>query len=187
MFDWVLILDTNFFFLINKSMANSVFDVVMPFITNDKNFRIPILLVWIGLIIFGGKRGRIAAALIIPLIILTDYVSSSVIKPLVERIRPCNALEGVRLLVSCSKAFSFTSSHATNIFGAAFFFSRLYPKTNLFVFIFAGMVGYSRSYVGVHYPFDVICGGLLGIFLAWLILFTYQKITSKYFLKYVIE
>lgn len=187
MIDWISNIDIDLFFLINRSLANPFFDWLMLFITNDKNFHIPILVIWLGLIFFGGKKGRIAAVLIIPLIVLTDYASSSVIKPLMGRIRPCNALVDVRLLVNCSSAFSFTSSHATNIFGAAFFFSRLYSKTNWYVFIFAGLVAYSRPYVGVHYPFDVICGALLGILCSWFLLFAYQKISSKYFSKLNID
>lgn len=185
--EWIQTIDVVLFFFINQSLTNPVFDWLMPFITNDKNFRIPILVIWISLIIFGGKKGRIAAALIIPLVIFTDYVSSSVIKPLVGRIRPCNALEDVRLLVNCSKAYSFTSSHATNIFGAAFFFSSMYPKTNWYVYIFAGLVAYSRPYVGVHYPFDVICGAMLGVLCSWLLLFVYRQVTVKYFSKLAID
>lgn len=175
MFDSLLQLDTFLFFLINKSLANPVFDIIMPFITNDKYFRIPILLIWLGLIIFGRKRGRIVAVLILFTILISDQVSSFVVKPFFARIRPCNALEGVRLLVGCSGSYSFTSSHATNMFAAAGLFSFFYPRAKHYFFIYASMVAYSRVYVGVHYPFDVIGGAILGIISMLVVLLIYKK------------
>ena len=115
MFDWIIQADVWLFFFINKTLSNPVFDIIMPFITNDKTFRIPILLVWLSLIIFGGKRGRIVAFLILFTILISDQVSSFVVKPLVGRIRPCNALEGVRLLVDCSGSCSFTLSQSKRV------------------------------------------------------------------------
>jgi len=180
MLDWILQFDTWLFFVVNKTLANPVFDVIMPFITNDKTFRIPILITWLALIIFGGKRGRIIAFLIIFTILISDQVSSFVVKPLVGRIRPCNALEGVHLLVGCSGSFSFTSSHAANMFAAATLFSFFYSKARYYFFTYAAMIAYSRVYVGVHYPFDVIGGAVLGFIAAWIIVIIYKYILVKY-------
>jgi len=180
MLDWILQFDTWIFFIINKTLANPAFDIIMPFITNDKAFRIPILITWLALIIFGGKRGRIIAFLIIFTILISDQVSSFVIKPLFARIRPCNALESVRLLVGCSGSYSFTSSHATNMFAAATLFSFFYSKAKYYFFAYAAMIAYSRVYVGVHYPFDVIGGAVLGFVAAWIIIFIYKNLLVKY-------
>lgn len=184
MFDWIIQADVWLFFVINKTLANPVFDIIMPFITNDKTFRIPILLIWLSLIIFGGKRGKIVALLIIFTILISDQVSSFVVKPLIGRIRPCNALESVRLLVGCSGSFSFTSSHAANMFAAAGLFSFFYPKAKWYFFIYAGMVAYSRTYIGIHYPLDIIGGALLGICAAGLIVLIYKKILVRFLPKY---
>lgn len=101
---------------------------------------------------------------------LTDQVSSSIIKNLVQRPRPCRdefLMSHVRLLLAnCSGGYSFTSSHSTNHFGFAMFvFLTMQPIMKEWRYIFlawAATVAYGQVYVGVHYPFDVLCGGLLG-------------------------
>lgn len=158
--------DTALFHWINQGQSNPVFDVVMVFITNDGNWRIPFVLLFLGLMIFGGRRGRTAALLCIPLITISDQTSSNFLKHAIERIRPCNVLDNVNLLVGCSDSFSMPSSHAANSGAAAFHFSFFYRRgAPIFVFL-AVLVAYTRPYVGVHYPFDCLVGLLVGLFAA---------------------
>jgi membrane-associated phospholipid phosphatase len=72
-------------------------------------------------------------------------------------------LDGVRLLVGCSDSFSFPSGHATNAFALAAFFATYYRRRAVLLFVMAALVGYSRIYVGVHYPLDVLGGAFLGV------------------------
>ena len=171
--NWLQQLDTALFYLCNVTLANPQFDVIMPYLTEIDNWRIPIALILISLCVFGGKAGRLTTLLIVVTITLTDQTSSSLIKPLVGRIRPCNALEGVRLLVKCTGSYSFPSSHATNMFGAAVIFSYSYKRLWPFFFMLAGLVAYSRVYVGVHYTFDILAGAILGALCAGLVLLLY--------------
>ena len=158
--------DVAFFYVVNNGTHNKLFDIVMPFLTNIDNWRVPLAVMWVGLLIFGGKKGRIAAVLAGLCLALTDQLSSSLLKPYFARTRPCNLLENVRLLVNCTRAYSFPSSHATNIFAQAALFSFTYRRfTPLFAFL-ALLVGYSRVYVGVHFPFDVLFGAVVGILCA---------------------
>jgi undecaprenyl-diphosphatase len=138
-----------------------------------------ILLVWIALIIKGGKRGRVAAVLLIPVLTLTDQLSASVYKPLIARIRPCHTLETVRLLVNCGGRFAFPSSHATNMAGFAMLFSLIYRKWFVCFWIITVLIGYSRIYVGVHYPGDVIYGLLLGAFVGLFVYAVYLFVAAK--------
>jgi undecaprenyl-diphosphatase len=156
-------IDVSLFYLLNNKVQNVVFDFLMPIITNLDYWRIPIILLAIALIVFGGKRGRIAVLLLILGITLSDQVCNGILKPLVGRSRPCNVLENVHLLVGCTKAFSFPSSHATNIFTAMILLSYVYSKIKAGALTIATLVAYSRVYVGVHYPFDVVAGIALGI------------------------
>ena len=172
--------DANLFFLLNYKAQNSVFDFFMPILTNLDYWRIPFILLAIFLLVFGEKRGRIAVLLLVLGIALSDQVCNSVLKPLVGRVRPCNVLESVHLLVNCTKSFSFPSSHATNIFTGMILFSYVYPKLKIGLLTAAALVAYSRVYVGVHYPFDVVAGVILGILCALTIIVLFQLVSKKF-------
>ena len=161
--EFLLSIDARVFLLLNRGAANPVFDIIMPFVTESDHWIIPMVIIWLLLIIFGGKKGRTAAILLIFIITLSDQLSSSVIKPLVGRIRPCYALENARKIIHQAHSNSFPSSHAANMAAAATLFS-VYYKRYKWIFIFlALLVAYSRIYVGVHYPGDVVAGAVLGV------------------------
>jgi len=172
--------DTNLFFLLNFKAQNCVFDFLMPILTNLDYWRIPFILLAIFLLVFGQKRGRIAVLLLVLGITLSDQVCNSLLKPLVGRSRPCNVLENVHLLINCTKSFSFPSSHATNIFTGMILFSFVYPKLKIGLLTAAALVAYSRVYVGVHYPFDVLAGTILGILCALTIIILYRLLSRKF-------
>jgi undecaprenyl-diphosphatase len=173
-------IDVTLFYFINDTIKNSVLDWAMPFITNKKNWYIPIALVYILLIWRLGNKGRIAALLIIPVIFLSDQLSASVLKPFFQRTRPCVALENVHMLIGLKKTLSFPSAHAANSAAAATLFSYFFPKVKMALIVFAGLIGISRVYVGVHYPFDVICGALLGVICAFFVIILYESVISAF-------
>ena len=146
----------------NLSLANPVFDIIMPVITHEYFVRIFLLTFALIALIFGGKYGRITFLLLIITVILTDQISSQVLKPMVGRLRPCKTLDWVHLLTNCSSGKSFPSSHAANSFGQAIIWTWRYPKFKWFFLLAALLISYSRIAVGVHYPFDVLTGAILG-------------------------
>ena len=111
----------------------------------------------------------------VAVIVLCDQLSSGLIKPLVERLRPSHepALNGLVHLVNgyTGGRFGFVSSHAANSFGFAMFSALVfrYKPYSFVIFVWALFNSYSRIYLGVHYPLDVICGAALGVFLALLV------------------
>ncbi|MFQ5961017.1 MAG: phosphatase PAP2 family protein [Candidatus Methylomirabilales bacterium] len=156
-------LDLHLFRVMNGDLRNAVFDAVMPVVTDPDQFVIPLALVGVGLLIWGGRKGRIVVVMALLLLLITNAVSEG-LKLWFQRPRPCHALEAVHLLVGCSKSnFSFPSSHATNATAQAVLFASAYRRLALPLFVVAAMIGYSRVYVGVHYPADVVGGVLVGL------------------------
>lgn len=169
-------LDVKLLYFINHTLSNSFFDKLFPFITEVKNWYIAYFILFLILIIKGGRIGRMAAVAMILLIVATDQFSSSFLKNIVGRIRPCNVFQDLNVLVTCTESFSFPSSHAVNNFGMAMFFTKIFPKYKWSFFIVATLMAFSRPYVGIHYPSDVIGGALIGIFFGYIF-----AIISKYF------
>lgn len=163
--------DKALFYFINQSLANPVFDWLMPFITEKSHWIIPILVIWLGLLILGKKRGRIAALLLLLTVATTDPVCYRVLKPTFKRIRPSRSLEDVRLLVGRGGKYGFPSNHAANITGAMLILLYFYRKYRYGFATVAVLISFSRIYVGVHYPFDVLFGMLVGALFAGMWIF----------------
>jgi len=168
MTDLIYNIDLYIFKFLNQTISNPIFDKFFPFITNPQNWIIAFIILWLTTILKGGRLGKISAIGIIILIAISDQISSHLLKPFFERVRPCNVVENINLLVNCTKSYSMPSSHAVNNFAAAVFFSRLFPKLKIALFIVATLVALSRTIVGVHYFSDIFIGALIGSMLGYL-------------------
>ena len=113
------------------------------------------------------KTRKAGMAMVIALTL--DILCCNVIlKPFVARIRPCDVNTAVQLLIERPLDYSFPSGHTASSFAAAsaLYFSR--KKLWIPAAILAGLIGFSRLYLYVHYPTDVLAGALLGIMLGWI-------------------
>jgi undecaprenyl-diphosphatase len=156
-------LDHALLLAVNPGWRSPAADAFFVWITHGRHFLVPLALFWLGLLLFGGRRGRLIAAALLVTVLLTDPISVQLIKPLVHRVRPCFAVEGVQALVSQPRSPSFPSSHAANSFGAATVLLAAWRRWGWLGFVIAGAVSFSRVYVGVHYPSDLVGGAVLGV------------------------
>ncbi len=184
MLDFLNPIDIALFRFFNGSMRNSIFDFIMPFITDLNKQRlvlvfVALILLW--MLIRGNRRARIAVILLIVTIVFSDQLSSSVIKYWFERPRPCHVLHNVHLLVSCGSGHSFPSSHAVNNFAGALVLAFFFPRAKWWFFGFAAIVAFSRVYVGAHYPSDIVGGAVIGLLCAGCVLLIFIALEKLWY------
>jgi len=176
-------IDRSLFFFIHQTLRNDLLNVVMPFLTNLNQMsggKIFFLTVGILMLALGGRTGRIVVLVLLLTITISDQFSSRVVKSIVNRERPCHVLPEVRPLVDCGSGKSFPSSHAVNMFAAAVVFSYGYRRWAWAFYSLAGVIAFSRVYVGVHYPSDVAGGALIGFLIGLGMVALVHTVENKY-------
>lgn len=175
MLETLLDLDEKLLVAIN-SWHTPWLDTLMFALTNGV-YWLPLFLMVIGFIIYRYKWQAVTILLLLGLVILlADQISAGLLKPWVARLRPSHnpTLEGTLHLVNGYKGglYGFVSSHAANALGVAtFLFLTVRKRINWIwiMFVWAAIFTYTRLYLGVHYPLDILGGGLLGALCGWLV------------------
>lgn len=163
---------------VQTNLRCGLLDTAMPLITSLGNGGILWIVCSLLLLLF--PKTRKAGAVMAVSLCLEAICCDLLIKPFVARPRPCDVDTAVQLLIPHPRGFSFPSGHTGASFAAAssLFFTRnkMWPAA----FALAALIGFSRIYLYVHYPTDVLAGAMLGIMLAW----AAGKISEKIYYKF---
>lgn len=180
-------IDTEWFLWVNSHHCTAL-DWVMWTLSQHWCFAVVLLLAF-GLTTLRTEPRRwwLALLAIALCFLLADQGSVQLFKNTVCRLRPCHALDNVRMFrTSCGGQYGFVSSHAANAFAiVTFLFLRYRHKAKLAticMILWAFATCYSRAYLGKHYPGDLVCGALFGIvvgIVVWLVANFFEKKIHK--------
>lgn len=168
--EWLIYIDEKILLAINGAHCAFMDHVMWAF--SDRFFWIPLylFLAWLLFRKKGTKTGILSLVVIAGMIAVTDQTCSSLIRPLVERLRPSSLENPISTMIHlvnghrCGQ-YGFPSSHAANTFALALFLGMLFRnrKYTIAFLSWAFIISYSRIYMGVHYPGDIVAGALIGI------------------------
>jgi undecaprenyl-diphosphatase len=173
-------LDARLFLLINRSQQNPVFDLVMPILSTKRYFLLPAAAAVLMLLVWGGRRMWLVLAVGVAALALAD-LGSTLIRESLHRTRPCYVIPDVHQLIGCSGSSSLPSNHASNMFAIATVGWLALGRWRWGLLAVAVGVAYSRVYVGVHYPGDVLAGALWGTALGWACIFPATRACPGWF------
>lgn len=182
MLDYIISIDQSIFLFINQYLWNSCMGFVMFALTQLGNgfFLIPLIVV--SILIFD-RKNALKVIVISIIAILFGGLIVHILKELIQRPRPLAEplFEAIKINV-CGRGLcgrnSFPSGHSQIAFSIAAVLSCYYKKWLLF-YLLAGLTAFSRVYIGVHYPFDIIAGSMIGYLSAKLVLAISQKFNIK--------
>ncbi len=183
MLDWILTIDHWLFTHINSVWTHPSLDIFFPVITDlHKTAYFKFALVPLILVLFMWRRGVKKGLLIFIFALLSvglaDATGNYAFKKTVQRERPANDPSVNAIVRSPFGGYSFVSNHATNNFAFAIFVSSFFPASTIWLYAIATLVAYSRIYNGVHFPTDIICGALIGLFVGYLMSIICHKVLN---------
>jgi undecaprenyl-diphosphatase len=163
--------DEAIFRLVHLRLRHDALDPFFRAFTDPGTLFVPLALILLGALWMRGRRGLLGAVVLALCVAASDQSSASFWKPLFHRARPSVVLPDARPFFGVRGSHSFPSVHASNSFTAALVLDAIFPggAAGRAVFLgVAGLVSYSRVYVGDHWPSDVVAGALWGALIGWL-------------------
>jgi len=169
--DFILNLDKSLLYYVNSVWTTSWLDAFFPAITDLHKqfwFQIFIVVLMLGLFIWKfRKEGLFVFLTLVIAMASSDLVGNHLFKQTIARPRPAETLGQSVIVRAPYGGYSFTSNHAANMFCLAKFTAEMIPQVRIPFYVAAILVSYSRVYNGVHYPTDVLGGGILGWLIGW--------------------
>lgn len=179
MTDFITNIDFSILYWIQDNLRNSFMDFVMPLFSNLQDGG----LIWISIavVMLFFKRTRYCGIAVLFAMGIDTLITEYGIKNIVCRVRPCNLVDDVNMLVKKPTSYSFPSNHSASAFAGAVAVMLTIKKKawTIPAFVFSGIIAFSRMYVFVHFPSDVFAGILLGSTVAVLVCYLMKKTGFK--------
>ncbi|WP_251206350.1 phosphatase PAP2 family protein [Acetatifactor aquisgranensis] len=162
MMDWIINLDAGILLFIQETIRNPVLTPLFAAVTVLGNAAVVWILISLGM--SASRKTRKTALMCAVALLVSLLINNMVLKNIVGRIRPYEAIAGLVPLIGKPRDYSFPSGHTASSFAAAWvLFRRLPRRFGIPALMLAGLIGISRLYLGVHYPTDVLFGVISGI------------------------
>jgi len=174
MFNMIQRIDETILFFIHDNLRNPTIDRVMVFITSlgDAGF----LWILITFLLLAQKRYRKCGIFLVCALILEQLICNDILKPLIGRVRPCNKFPDVVLLIHRMHTASFPSGHTMNGFVSATILFYFHRSLGIVAYAIASLIAFSRLYLFVHYPSDVLAGAVFGVITALMTIYAMKAI-----------
>lgn len=167
-------LDFNVLYWIQENLRTDLLDSICAFLSWAFQLGIPWLI--LGAVLFCFKKTRVAGVVLVSAVVLTFFFNELAIKNAVNRERPCTIDPTIPLAIEKPSSYSFPSGHTASCFAAAGALLFTYKKIGIPIVAFAVIMGFSRMYLFVHFPTDVIAGAALGLLMAWVTVLIFREL-----------
>ena len=170
-------MDTNTLELVHHYTQNYVFDRIMPFITSLGNLG----MIWIiiSIVLLLNKKYKNIGLMCLTALILDTIIGEGILKHLIQRPRPFVSMPAIHLLIAKPTSFSFPSGHTSASFAAVGVIWSQLRKYRMHAILLASLISFSRLYLFVHYPSDVLAGIIQGLICAKIVLIYYPLTIGK--------
>lgn len=169
--------DNSILFFIKNNMHGHIMDRFMVLLTSLGNGGT----VWIvaAVLLICMKKYRKTGFMILCALLLSTILGEEILKNVFQRVRPSASIPAVNLLIAKPLSYSFPSGHSASSFAAAGVLAKYHKKYAPLFFSIAALIAFSRLYLYVHYPTDVLAGMILGLICSKIIIYIFEKLRSR--------
>ncbi|HAT4339823.1 TPA: phosphatase PAP2 family protein [Clostridium perfringens] len=170
-------IDINILYFIQNNIQNKFLNPIMIFFTSLGN--LGFIWIAISILLIISKKYRKIGLLTLAVLIVNTLLGEGILKYIIERPRPFATYEGLHIIIPKPSSYSMPSGHTSASFAAAFMLAYYFKNIRVYIYSLASLIAFSRIYLLVHYPSDVLTGALLGYLSFLIVRKSYSLIKNK--------